>query len=271
MKRAFRSLKSTLRDILRWRRVTADWSSWMKVVADVLRLKLCGQVTNVERSIRLRSGKTIHYRLNKGDLWSMREVLLDECYRFPGEIRPDVVLDLGGNIGLTSLWLDSCFHPRKLVAVEPFPENARLARKNLAQSAGEVMLVEAAAGSGDGFADFSMAEDSNRGSVAFGTDGKTRVLSMATLFKEAGIGPRIDLLKVDIEGGEAELFSRNLEWLDEVQNIIVEFHPDIIDVGPITQAISSRGFRHILPGSVFPHNMEAFVRVRKIDSTQAPV
>jgi FkbM family methyltransferase len=261
MKRTFRSLKSTLRDILRWRHVTADWSSWIQVVADVLRLKMGGQVTNVERSIRLRSGKTIYYRLNKGDLWSMREVLLDECYRFPGVIRPEVVLDLGGNIGLTSLWLDSCFQPRKLVAVEPFPENARLARKNLAQSVGEVVIVEAAAGSSDGFADFSAALDSNRGSVSFGTNGKTRVVSIPTLLQETGIGHRIDLLKVDIEGGEAELFSKNFEWLDGVQNIIVEFHPDIIDVVPITEAICSRGFQHIPPGSVFAHNMEAFVRL----------
>lgn len=200
----------------------------------------------------------------------MREVLLDECYRFPGEIRPEVVLDLGANIGLTSLWLDSRFKPRKLVAVEPSPENVRLARKNLAQSAGEVVLLEAAAGSTDGFAEFSAARDSNRGSVLFATDGKTRVVSMATLFKEAGIGPRIDLLKVDIEGGEAELFSRNLDWLDNVQNIIVEFHPDIIDVVPITEAICSRGFRHIRPGSVFHLSMEAFVRLGEVNFTADP-
>jgi FkbM family methyltransferase len=261
MIRIYKSLKSTLRDVIRWRSVTADWLSWLQVAGDVFRLKFGGKVTNVERSIRLRSGKTIHYRLNKGDIWSMREVLLDECYRFPGKIQPEVVLDLGGNIGLTSLWLDSCFRPQKMVVVEPFPENARLARKNLAQSAGEVVLVEAAAGSSDGFADFSAAVDSNRGSVSFGTNGKTRVVSMDSLFEEAGIGPRIDLMKVDIEGGEAELFSKNLEWLDRVQNIIVEFHPDIIDVEPVTKAICSRGFRHILPGSVFQHNMEAFVRL----------
>lgn len=250
-----------MRDIARWWHATADFSSCARITGDIIRLKLGGSVTNEERNIRLRNGKVIHYRLNKGDVWSMREVLLDECYRFPGEIQPEVVLDLGGNIGLTSLWLDSRFQLRKVVVVEPFSENVRLARKNLSQSRGDVVLVEAAAGSSDGFADFSAAVDSNRGSVAFGTTGKTRVVSMATLFKEVGIGPRVDLLKVDIEGGEAELFSRDLEWLDDVQNIIVEFHPDIVDVGPITQAICSRGFRHVAPGSVFDHNMEAFVRV----------
>lgn len=260
MKRLCQSLQSTLSDMLRWRRATADWRSWSRVVGDMLRLKVSSQADNRERSIRLRNGRQVHYRLNKGDLWSMREVLLDECYRFPRDIRPEVVVDLGGNIGLTSLWLDGRFALQKLVVVEPLAENARMARKNLSQCTAEVCLVEAAAGRTDGTADFSAVADSNRGSVSFGTPGQTRVVSMPTLFREAGIGPRIDLLKVDIEGGEAELFSGDLEWLAGVQNIIAEFHPAIIDVAPILQNLRSQGFIHVPPGSAFEESMEAFVR-----------
>lgn len=261
MKRLLQSFKSILRDIFRWRRVIADWRSWIRVVGDMLWLKVNSRADHCERSIRLKNGRQVHYRLNKGDLWSMREVLLDECYRFPGDIRPKVVVDLGGNIGLTSLWLDGRFQLQKLVVVEPLAENARMAGKNLAQCAAEVCLVEAAAGRTDGTAVFSVVADSNRGSASFGTPGETRVVSMPTLFKETGIGPRIDLLKVDIEGGEAELFSGDLDWLDGVQNIIAEFHPAIVDVAPIIERICSHGFRHVPPGSVFEESMEAFVRV----------
>ncbi|MGV3660320.1 MAG: FkbM family methyltransferase [Prosthecobacter sp.] len=224
-------------------------------------MKLRTASNNVERCIKLQSGRVVHYRLNKGDIWSMREVLLDECYRFPGDISPAVVVDLGGNIGLTSLWLDSQFQLQKIVVLEPLPSNARIARKNLAQTSADVKLIEAAAGSEDGMANFVQDIDSNRGSVAFGTAGKTRVVSMGTLIQEAGITGGIDLLKVDIEGGEAELFSKNLDWLSEVRSIIAEFHPDIAQVDPIVRTICAQGFRHIAPGSVFPYNMEAFVRI----------
>jgi hypothetical protein len=35
---------------------------------------------------------------------------------------------------------------------------------------------------------------------------------------------QIDLLKVDIEGGELELFSGNTNWLTSVRNICIELH-----------------------------------------------
>jgi hypothetical protein len=37
----------------------------------------------------------------------------------------------------------------------------------------------------------------------------------------------VDLLKIDIEGGERELFSKNAEaWLPAIKNIAIEFHGD---------------------------------------------
>jgi FkbM family methyltransferase len=40
-----------------------------------------------------------------------------------------------------------------------------------------------------------------------------------------GGGGSVDLLKVDIEGSEAELFSNNVrEWLPSIKNIVIELH-----------------------------------------------
>jgi len=37
----------------------------------------------------------------------------------------------------------------------------------------------------------------------------------------------VDFLKVDIEGGELELFGKNTEaWLPAIRNIAIEFHGD---------------------------------------------
>jgi FkbM family methyltransferase len=263
MRKVLKALQSVIRDIVDWRGLTADASSWFRVVADIVWLKVGGAITNDQRQIRLKGGTVIHYRLNKGDLWSMREVLRDECYRFPGDIHPDVIVDLGGNIGLTSMWLHNRYKPRKIVVLEPSSDNARIARENLS-ALNDVVVIEAAVGSTDGYAHFAAAEESNKGAVSFDKAGSVRVMSMNTLIKEVEINGPIDLLKVDIEGGEAELFSQNLEWLDSVEHIITEFHPDVIDVVPIRQAICSRGFRHIPPGSVFETNMEAFAKVRPL-------
>ena len=41
---------------------------------------------------------------------------------------------------------------------------------------------------------------------------------------EASGFPRIDLLKIDIEGAEVELFKGDTEWLSRVGAIAIEFH-----------------------------------------------
>jgi hypothetical protein len=38
------------------------------------------------------------------------------------------------------------------------------------------------------------------------------------------LGGHIDLLKLDIEGSERELFSENVSWLDQVGEIVIELH-----------------------------------------------
>src|SRR5437870_1905392 len=98
-------------EIIRAAKVTADLRSWARVATDLLlaRRPLIDLIPrnwiNKERSIRLRGGIKLTYRLNKGDIWSLREVWLFDCYRFPADIHPEYVLDLGANIGMTSVWL----------------------------------------------------------------------------------------------------------------------------------------------------------------------
>jgi hypothetical protein len=52
-------------------------------------------------------------------------------------------------------------------------------------------------------------------------------LSIPTLLRRAAVddGSRIDVLKCDIEGSEAELFAACAPWIGRVERIIVEVHP----------------------------------------------
>jgi len=235
--------------------------SWLLISTDLLRLKVGGANNAIRHTIRLKRMGEVSYRLNKGDVWSLREVLLDECYRFPGDIKPRVIVDLGGNIGLTSLWMFRTYAPERVVIVEPQPGNAAMARQNLSTLGPGTMLIKAAAGSKDGSAQFEESEESNRGRLCPGSTGTTRVVSMATLLDEAGITGEVDLLKVDVEGGEADLFSGNLEWMGRIKALIIELHPDLVDTHQIIEIIKNQGFQYIPSHSVFNGNMDAFVRM----------
>jgi hypothetical protein len=47
--------------------------------------------------------------------------------------------------------------------------------------------------------------------------------SIPALLEESGFA-EIDLLKLDIEGAEAVLFSGDCDWLGRVRNIVIELH-----------------------------------------------
>jgi FkbM family methyltransferase len=247
--------------------LTADPRSFARFAADVFLLRLARLVPlpgrNRERRIRVRGGIELNYRLNRGDMQSIREVWMDECYRLPFELAPERLIDLGANIGLTSLWFAHRYGCSTVIAVEPSPENARIARLNLERNNIKAEVIEAAVGAQDGTAQFEDHEDSNRGHV--GSGGRVvSVVSMDTLLRKLPPGADVDLVKIDIEGGEGPLLQENLGWLGRVKSLIAEFHPQIIDYPAAIQMIESQGFRYIPahPASDrYYWYMDAFIRI----------
>src|ERR1700686_2368427 len=158
---------------------------------------------NTPRRIRLRRGGVIAYRLNRGDIQSIREVLFDEIYRLPFySWQADAIVDLGANIGLTSLFYHWTLKPRSIVAVEPDPLNAELLRENLAGL--PAVVLQAAVGPHDGTAQFVQNRDSNLGTLLSDPSGiEVSVMSMDSVLKRVPKGGNI-LVKLDIEGGEEE-------------------------------------------------------------------
>ena len=75
-------------------------------------------------------------------------------------------------------------------------------------------------------------------------DGRVRAISVLTLMKELG-WDRIDLLKLDIEGGEFPVFSHPSakEWLPRVQSMVGEYHPDLGDEKELLRSIELAGFK----------------------------
>jgi FkbM family methyltransferase len=196
---------------------------------------------NNRRRIVTRAGTVIHYRRNRGDIQGIREVWLDRVYSLPFNQRPEVVVDLGANIGLTSLFLCERYAPRRVVLVEPDPANAEVLRANVGQLRSQVDIIVAAVGHQDGTVCFAESEESNLGRVS-DCGRSVRCISMPTLMKEVGL-THIDLLKIDIEGSEGLLLSKSSDWLEQVGSIMVEFHQNV-DEPALIELLRSRGFSY---------------------------
>ena len=220
-----------------------------------------GSASDRVRTIVLRDGTKLTYRRNRGDIQSIREVWLAPTYEPPFATPGfDVVVDLGANVGFATLYFARRYGARTCVAVEPDPDNARLLRRNLEQNGIRAIVFEAAVGSEDGEASFATAAEANLGRLTADEDGiPVRVLSMPTVLAQLE-GNRVDLLKIDIEGGEGDLFAGDTGWLDRVDAIMMELHSTVVATAPIVSRIESHGFRHIPVNSFRWGTTDAFVR-----------
>jgi len=264
-----KTLGNTLREIQKTWSLAGDFKSRLRLSSDFVLYRILKIIDlksyNKERTIRCSNGTILTYRLNRGDIQSIREVFLDESYRLPFSLEPNVIVDLGANIGLTSIWLYQHYGCEKIVAVEPDPSNASLARRNFMNNGINVKLIEAAVGPTDGTVAFDVSRESNIGQVVQIRDrvknGKqVKMISMNTLLANFSKDEILDLVKMDIEGGEQQLLSGDLAWLSRTKSMIVEFHPCLVDYPGLIKVIEAQGLSYIPANTVFHHNMDAFIQ-----------
>jgi FkbM family methyltransferase len=170
----------------------------------------------------------LHVRLKTSDLSTYVKIFLEREYDFELAAEPRVIVDAGANIGLASVWYANRYPRARIVALEPEPSNFRMLCVNVARypaivplqtalwrSAGDVAVVDP----GLGHWAFRTEEP---GAAAPGS-AAARALSVDALMRAHGID-RIDLLKVDIEGAEREVFADPSEWIGRVNSIAIELH-----------------------------------------------
>jgi FkbM family methyltransferase len=179
--------------------------------------------------VTLRNGTRIELRRDdagNNDSGVAREVFVMDWYNSRGHLKADeikFVVDLGANVGFSLLhWLVQ-FPQCRVLAFEPNPRLVPQVRRNLALNhfEGRVELLQAAAGAStrkmlltDAGSSSSLTEEPSP------TTHSVEVLDIFSLLS----GKSIDLLKIDIEGGEYEILADpRFEGLD-VKVIVLEWH-----------------------------------------------
>lgn len=184
--------------------------------------------------VRLRLGaRRLDLRLTSAHLGAFLGIFLDREYDC-GKIAhapPRTVLDLGANIGMGSLFLATLFPNAEFLCVEPDPRNLAFLRDNLALNGVHATICEGAVAAAAGTMNLRVNDDPTcsalESSPMHATQGTVRVnvSTIPALLKDAG-WQKIDLLKIDIEGSEDELLSRDNGWLRDVGSILMEIHPN---------------------------------------------
>jgi len=186
--------------------------------------------------LREHGKEPIFLRRSGSDRFTFTEVYEDNVYEslVPLMANCETMVDLGANIGLTSRYFLHRFPQLKVLAVEAHPNSFSILKRNLAPFAanGRAKAIHAAAWSTNGtvygddhghpehYSRFSVTQE--MGKVRRGT-AQIPAYKLETLFDTHHL-PHVDLLKIDIEGTETELFKNDLSWASRVRMIAVEFH-----------------------------------------------
>jgi FkbM family methyltransferase len=140
------------------------------------------------------------------------------------------IVDGGANIGLASAYFLSRSPRARVLAIEPDPVNHELCMRNLTAFGERAVVLRAGLWSRPCRI---QVESANQGTwasttapadAAAGTE-TIEAFDVPTLLDRYGI-ETLDLLKIDIEGAEREIFSAaDLGWLDRVGCIQIELEP----------------------------------------------
>lgn len=176
----------------------------------------------------------IYLRLKTSDIEVYGKVFADQEYRFETARRPKVIIDAGANIGLATVFFANAFPEATIIAIEPEETNFTLLKKNVAayrriipvQAAlwydnALINLVDTGASGEWGKWGFQTegAEKKSRNKVCHQIQGMT----LDKIMRDQGID-FVDVLKIDIEGAEKEVFADASHWIDKVGAIIIELH-----------------------------------------------
>lgn len=182
-------------------------------------------VPNSDVAVTLRSGTT--------DIPIFHQVFISRDYE--SQYLPTAaknIVDLGANTGLSAVYFGIKYANARIVCVEPDIDNYKTLVANLKGLGGRATPLFGAAWSEDGtiYARRKSSDGADLG--AWGVqvskngdafDAEVPAFTLPTLLNL--LDGDIDILKVDIEGAELEIFESNArEWLDRVKLITVETH-----------------------------------------------
>ena len=165
------------------------------------------------------------------DIFVIRSIFGFEEYELPPikDFQPKLILDCGGNIGCAALYFAIKYPAAQIYSVEPEKNNFSLLQYNTFLYK-NIHAINSALW--DKVAFVGVEKDDGLNELAFNVFETTadnpnalRTITVSKLLAASGFD-EIDLLKIDIEGAEKEVFAAPDvdKWLSKVKVLVIELH-----------------------------------------------
>jgi FkbM family methyltransferase len=164
-------------------------------------------------------------RKGTSDAAVFKQVFLQRQYDAEPETEPKIIIDAGANVGYASIFFARKFPLSRIIAIEPEENNFTVLQKNV-KNFPNIEILRAALWDKEeeinvvdrGYGEWGfMAEKSE------GMRGAVPGITVDELMKKFAL-EEIDILKMDIEGSEKEVFSGDCSWLSRTKMLIIELH-----------------------------------------------
>ena len=194
-------------------------------VCAVTSFRLCGRPRELAIA-PLDSNHRVFLRIDTSDFCAYSDVLVFRSKSYDPGIQgfsPNTIVDVGAHIGMASILFARNYPTARIIAIEPEPSNFAALVKNTAPYK-TITPIQAALWREDGEVTLGPSNAHPKGAFQIVESGLQRVhaITMNALMRETGIHS-IDLLKVDIEGAEIEVFE-SCPWMANVRVIAIELH-----------------------------------------------
>lgn len=183
-------------------------------------------------SIKINGWKhKLFLRFGTSDIDVFHQIIIDKEFEMVSskvENSVKTIIDAGANIGLSSLFFAQKFPGARIFSIEPEDENFQVMKMNLQNYPNITLLKKALWNTedtvfirdrGTGSWGFCMTKDLNN-SMGIVID----TITINSIISQYMVDV-IDILKIDIEGAEFELFEgEDLSWINKCRYIFVEIH-----------------------------------------------
>lgn len=173
----------------------------------------------------------VYLRKGTTDRLIFNEIFIYKEYEFDLDKKPKLMIDIGANIGLTTLLFKNKYPDCKIIAIEPDVDNFKILQKNC-EKLKDVILINAAVWSSK--TKIILKDPFNYGACGLvsyentDTDDFINSVTIDDIIRDYNID-RIDILKIDVEGAEKEIFKANYTgFLDITNNILIELHDRMV-------------------------------------------
>jgi FkbM family methyltransferase len=200
-------------------------------------------------------------RLGSTDFLVFDQVILEEEYAPIIQLIKDSqsnmdhfsIIDAGANVGFASLYFTKQFPSSKIVSIEPDPSNFSSLQSNIEINQLKSAVFPLKGGIWGKTSKLNLSNSFRDGrewslnleEASLNENGIIDAFSLDDIMKKFNFN-KVDFLKIDIEGGEENLFeywSKDPSILNTVKFLALEIHDEMADRNAITNVLVQAGFK----------------------------